>query len=120
MPQINTKRITVWRALLDGDCKQIHKTESQLWTELRKRNAWYEPEDEHRWSAVTDDEDVPVVSGVPHDWSDEGGCGGVHIHWQCPYCDEEHYTDDDLEDESPYLWFCENGRGLVLVEVDGT
>ena len=118
MAETRTTRIPVWRALLDGDCKQISKTQEQLWCELKNRNAWYEPEEHDRWSAIVSDEDVPVVKGQPHDWSAEGGCGGVHVHYVCPHCDVEEYCDDDPNDQSPYLWFCERGKGLILVETN--
>src|SRR6266404_6105047 len=117
---MEANRITIWRALLDGECKQIHKGEAQLWRELKERNASYDPAEHDRWSIVATEEEVPVVEGIAHDWSAEGGCGGVHIHWQCPYCQTEHYTDDDPEDLSPYLWFCEHGKGIVLVKLAGT
>jgi hypothetical protein len=118
MVEARTSRIPVWRALLDGDCKQVHKTEEQLWQEVEYRNAWYEPENKHRWTAVVLDEDVPVVQGTLHDWSAEGGCGGVHVHYICPYCETEEHCDDDPNDQSPYLWFCERSKGLILVETD--
>ena len=118
MTESQTTRIPIWRALLDGECKQVHKTEKQLWHELKNRSAWYEPEHEDRWTAVISVEDVPVVKGERHDWSAEGGCGGVHVHYICPYCETEEYCDDDPNDQSPYLWFCERGNGLILVEID--
>lgn len=36
----------------------------------------------------------------------------------CPHCESEEYCDDDPDDSSPYLWFCEHGNGMILVEVD--
>lgn len=68
MTHSRTTRISIWRALLNGDCKQIHKTEEDLWQSLRNRNAWYEPENLEQWSAVVTEEDVPVVEGERHDW----------------------------------------------------
>jgi hypothetical protein len=118
MGELQTVRIPVWRALLDGDCKQIHKTEEQLWHELKTRNGWYKPENQHRWTAVVSVEDVPVAMGVPRDWSAEGGCGGVHVHYTCPYCESEEFSDDVPNDQSPYLWFCECGKGIVLVKTE--
>ena len=118
MADTRTAIIPVWRALLDGECKQIHKTEEQLWDELRNRNPWYEPENENRWTAIVSDEEVPITKGERHDWSAEGGSGGVHIHYNCPHCRMEEYCDDDPNDSSPYLWFCEHGNGIILVEVD--
>jgi len=111
------RRVTVWRALLNGDCKQIHKSEHQLWEELTLRNFWYQESDKTGWTVETREEEFPVVNGEAHDWGAEGGEGGVHIHWDCPYCGETHYTDDDPHDRQPYLWFCERGRGIALVAV---
>ncbi len=115
MVHIRTIRIPIWRALLDGDCKQIAKTEKQLWNELENQNHWYEPENKHRWITVVSDENVPVVKGETHDWSAEGGCGGIHVHYVCPHCETQEYTDHDPNASSPYLWFCERGKGLILV-----
>ena len=119
MPEASKKTVTIWRAILDGDCKLIHKSELQLLKELTHRCAWYEPGDHHRWDFKSEVVEVPVTIGEAHDWSAEGGSGGVHIHWLCPHCGEAHYTDEDPDDCSPFLWFCEHGEGVVLVSVDG-
>jgi hypothetical protein len=117
MRKIETKRVTVWRALLDGDCKQIHKSEQELREELFARNAWFRDDEKHRWSFESEELDVPLADGEAHVWQAEGGSGGVHIHWLCPCCGTMHYTDDDPHDSSPFLWFCEEGHGIVLVSV---
>lgn len=119
MSRFRTVRMPIWRALLDGHCKQIHKSRDQLWKELRNNNAWYTDENANDWKLVVSDEDVRVAEGSRHDWSAEGGCGGVHVHYICPYCNEEHYTDDDPNDVPPFLWFCERSDNLILVTVDG-
>ena len=38
-----------------------------------------------------------------------------HVDWLCPYCGESHQTDLEPEEESPALWFCENGKGICLI-----
>jgi hypothetical protein len=118
MQRTDTTRVTVWRALLDGDCKQIHKSEAKLREELMNRNAWYRPDEIHRWTFESQELEIPLVTGEAHDWGAEGGCGGVHIHWLCPHCDAMHYTDEDPHDCSPFLWFCERGKGIVLVSIE--
>src|SRR5262249_4966001 len=100
---MRTKRVAVWRALRDDECKLIHKSEAQCWDELRERSTWYKPQEHHRWSVRSVEQEIPVVQGIAHHWTAEGGCGGVHIHWQCPFCSDEHYTDDDPHDESPVV-----------------
>jgi len=112
-----TKQVTIWRALLDGDCKLIHKSQALL-QDAVKDSFWYEGTALDRWIFEETDEDIPVVVGVAHDWGAEGGCGGVHIHYQCLYCHEEEWSDDDPNDQSPYLWFCQRGNGILLVITD--
>ncbi|HQR07871.1 MAG TPA: hypothetical protein PLN21_13670 [Gemmatales bacterium] len=118
MHRYDTKHITVWRALLDGDCKQIHKSEEKLRDELMSRNSWYHPNEMDRWSIESVDMEIPITIGEVHNWDAEGGSGGVHIHWNCPRCGTMHYTDEDLHDCSPFLWFCERGKGIVLVSIE--
>ncbi|HDZ39333.1 MAG TPA: hypothetical protein ENH62_13825 [Marinobacter sp.] len=111
---METKRIMVWRALLDGECKQIQISEESLWHELKNDNAWYDSAQHDQWSITSQEEELPVVKGEAHDWGAEGGCGGVHIHWRCPLCQELHLT--DRSEPPPGLWFCEKGKGIAIVE----
>ena len=109
-----TEHVSVWRAWLAGDCKQIHLSELELWRELKNDNCWYMPVERNRWTVTSSIEEVPVVNGEAHDWTAEGGAGGIHIHWSCPYCLETHHT-DQWDSVSPALWSCENGEGIALV-----
>ena len=117
MSEPRTVRMPVWKALLDGDCKQIHKTEEQLWHGVRNGNAYYSPRNKHRWVAVVSEEEVKVVKGEKFDWSAGGGCGGIHVHYTCPHCQNHEWCDDNPHDSGPYLWFCQNAEGLILIEV---
>jgi hypothetical protein len=117
MQRTETTRVMVWRALLDGDCKQIHKSKEKLREELLSRNFWYRPNESHRWTFESEELEVPLITGEAHDWDAEGGSGGVHIHWLCPLCGTMHYTDEDTHDHSPFLWLCERGKGIVLVSL---
>jgi hypothetical protein len=103
---------------LDRDCKQIHKSEAKLREERMNRNAWYRPDEIHRWAFESEELDIPLVTGEAHDWGAEGGCGSVPIDWLCAPCGEMHYTDENPHDCSPFLWFCERGKGIVLVSVE--
>lgn len=63
-------------------------------------------------------EDVAIAYGVVIDWNRHGGAARCpKIHWRCPYCGgKEHFSDFDLADSNPVLWFCESGsRQLCLV-----
>lgn len=127
-----SREVTVWKALLDGECKQIAESESSLWREL-KSNAWFEPEQRERWSIVSERCSVPVAIGVPfvaECWlfKLEGGIPDdlspptgfkLKIKWRCPTCGEEHFTDADRGDIGSGLWFCEQSAdGIVYVQWD--
>lgn len=111
----STRRVAVWRALLDGDCKQIAGSQESLIRFLHETNGWYRPEEDARWTRESSDEDVPVASGKRFDCVDDAGRIYPHVAWDCPHCGKHHTTDVDPGDESPHLWFCEFGKGIVLV-----
>jgi hypothetical protein len=113
---MKTTRIQVWRAYLDGECKQIHQTQQELWHAVETNNAWYKPRQRSRWTTECVEEDVPIVEGEAHDWNAEGGCGGVHVHWICPVCGTLHIC-DQYEERSPALWFCQDARHEAVVLV---
>ena len=101
---------TIWRASLNGECKQIAESEATLWYELEHDNFWFEGTTRDQWVVTSSDEDLPVIHGSSPD-------GGEHISWDCPLCGQTHDTDRE-ESASPQIWFCENGEGIALVEWD--
>ena len=125
-----TERITVWKALLDGDCKQIGLSEAFVRNELEHRNAWYEEGNKSRWTIRSEVLDVPVVVGeviVADRWHVKLDDSAVdtnrppdakapHVLWRCPFCDEDHFTDMECADGQQGLWYCERGtKGIALV-----
>jgi len=101
------KTTTVWRAILDGECKQIAESEENLWHELRNNNFWYIDTRDAQWTVTSQDEELPVVCGTTND-------GALHINWACPFCNEIHDT-DRYDENSPSMWYCENGEGIAIV-----
>ena len=66
------------------------------------------------WRITASTEDVPEAEGVVHDWS-RNGCGGLHAHWICPLCGQEHWSDFEFRLSNPALWLCEQGGGEVCL-----
>jgi hypothetical protein len=101
----------VYRAFRrNGNLAQVALSEAQiveLCPESRRRG----------WRIVATDEDVASATGIVHDWSRGGGCGGLHVHWLCPLCSKEHYSDFDANAtiSNPVLWLCESGSGAVCL-----
>ena len=113
---MKTATIDVHRALLNGDCKQIDKSLERLVLSVEQDSPWYTESNADCWDYITTSETVPVVSTVAHDWSAEGGCGGIHLHFKCPVCGTDRYGDDDPTDNLPYLWYAECCVDVILVE----
>jgi len=125
-----TKEVTVWKAFLDGECKQIADTVQSLWEALR-RNSWYNPAERHRWTTAFEQRQVPVTQGtwiladrhyvdleapIPDDFGPPQ-TQAPHILWQCPICGQDHLTDVEPGDNRETLWLCEGGTmdDIVLV-----
>jgi hypothetical protein len=94
----------------NGDLAQVALSEAQL-VELC-------PESRRLgWRIVASDENVPEATGTVRDWSGGAGCGGRKVHWQCPLCDQEHWSDlkPHAAVANPVLWLCEGGGGTVCL-----
>jgi len=93
----------------NGDLAQVALSASQaieLCPESRRRG----------WRVLAFDEEVPQATGLVRDWDRGGGCGGRKLHWQCPICGQEHWSDfDPLAVSNPVLWLCEGGGGAVCL-----
>jgi hypothetical protein len=94
----------------NGNLAQVAPSEAQiieLCPESRRRG----------WRIVASDEDVPEVTGVVRDWSRGGGRGGRKVHWLCPLCGQEHWSDFEphATGSNPVLWLCEGGGGAVCL-----
>jgi len=124
------RKVTIWRAILCGQCKQIGLNEEDV-RDLRD-NAWHTELNDKSWKFVSEKRYLPVVQGkwtvaqrwivdLEKDVPDDLGPPyeqAPHIKWRCPYCKENHFTDIDLKDPSIALWFCENSRSdeMALVK----
>jgi hypothetical protein len=102
MPQKIT--LEVFRAFAKGKLRQIGLSAEQV-----RRLC---PQSENPgWTLERSVESVPEAEGVVIDWTKHGGCGGEHVHWQCPHCGAEHISDfDPHADSNPALWFCERSH----------
>lgn len=123
------ERITVWRALLYGECRQIGLSEGAVRDSLKHCNAWYEAENKSSWVIRAEILDVPVVSGrviVAERWHMDLDGSAVeidqppdakvpHILWSCPFCGEDHITDVVWADGQQGLWYCERGANDIAL-----
>ena len=125
-----TERITVWKAFLDGDCKQIGLSEAFVRDDLEHRNGWYEAANKSRWTIHSEALDVPVIAGrviVADRWHVELDGSPVntdlspdakapHVFWRCPFCGKDHITDIDCAEGQQGLWYCERGtKDIALI-----
>jgi hypothetical protein len=106
--KMKREKTDVWTALCDGEIKSVAVTPDFLWKEVRS-GGWYRPTQKDRWTFIVRTRSLPVASGEVHDWSKEGGRGGIKIHWECPVCHRPHWSDKDPEEPNPTIWFCEDG-----------
>src|ERR1035437_9165670 len=117
------QKITVWRAMLQGECKQIGLTENSV-RDLRG-NAWYTARNHKHWHFTSEEKTIPVVRGriviakrqtvdfdrpLSEQFKKNPIVNAPHIFWTCPYCGERHFTDIDSDDSPIGLWFCEQTR----------
>ena len=105
--------------MLRGQYKQIGLTQKSV-TDLRG-NSWHTSKNDKYWKFVSEETLVPIVNGkwtVARRWivdlekpiPDDLGppaAEAPNIMWQCPFCHENHFTNVDLGDSSPSLWYCE-------------
>ena len=95
-----SKTVKVFRAYERGELRQIALSKEQL---IQLCARCIEPE----WSIDSSDCEVGEAQGVVVNWSNHGGQGGDHVHWNCPLCREHHISDFDQVVSNPALWFCE-------------
>ena len=125
------KKVKTWKALLDGECKQIGLTEASV-RDLQG-NAWHTEQNHTSWRFTAEDIEVPVVMGkvvvfnrqtvdldnpAVEQTSTEPTTEAPHVIWTCPHCGEDHYTDIEPDATTPALWFCEtSAKGeMALVQ----
>ena len=104
-----TARVTVYRALKDGECHIIALSESAA-REMLDRYHGYRPEEAEAWSVEATTEDIPVVDGSYADWGSEDD-PLPHVSWECPACGQTHHTDVESGEPNPSLWYCASGFG---------
>ena len=102
------EKTTIWMALRDGACKGVAATPGALWHTVLS-GGWYRPSQEKRWTFVVRTRSLPVADGKVHDWTAEGGQGGIKIHWTCPHCAQLHFSDKEPNEPNPTIWLCEAG-----------
>lgn len=129
----NTCEVDVYWTVRNGRRHSISLSEPEAWQSLQEL-ADYE-DNPQGWTVEHSRERVPAVTGrvlegeggiVESD--DEGEVDSktsftpVHVFWDCPWCGRQHVTDlchgrfgQALRYPNPSIWFCERGKGIVLV-----
>jgi hypothetical protein len=130
----DTCEVDVYWTVQDGRRWSISLSEPDAWETLREL-ALYE-ENEDGWTVEHSREMVPIAKGEilegegeVVELDDEGEVASttpftpVHVFWNCPWCGNQHNTDlyhgrwgQRSRHTSPSIWFCERGKGIVLVE----
>jgi len=106
--KMKRQKTTIWLALRDGECKGVAATPEALWA-IVQSCGWFRPTQEKRWTFVFRTRSLPFTHGTVHDWTREGGSGGIKIHWHCPVCGKPHWSDKSLNEPNPTIWLCEGG-----------
>ena len=126
-----TREIDVYWTIQNGKRFSIALTEADAWASITVERE----EDPLGWSVECRRETAPVTLGEiaegHGEWfelDEEGNSGPpqpytpVKVFWKCPCCGEMHSTDaydHPVKRASPCpnpsIWFCEFGRGIVLV-----
>ena len=129
----NTCEVNVYWTVHEGRRRFISLTE-QAALELLGELGEY-AENPQGWSVEHSRELVPMARGQLEEGEgeivelDEDGNVAskksfipVHIFWDCPWCDRQHSTDlyhgrfgRTLRYPNPSIWFCERGKGIVMV-----
>lgn len=103
------KRVTVFKAMLNGKCKALHLEKKPLQEYIEKQLSFLGKDELNAtdWKLVSEFEDVYEQTGKRIRWNDSsGGRPLIHVHWQCPYCRHEQTTDIDDDENSTQLWMC--------------
>jgi hypothetical protein len=109
---MHTTQVTYWKAYRNGVLMYLGRSEERLRKRIKARHRYKK----RKWEFVSVTEDAAVVEGEIHDWSAEGGCGGVKVHWHCPYCDMQHWYDVEPTDDGTYLYGCfRDGRRTLIL-----
>ena len=96
---MNTRRTTLYHALLDGKIVLVSLFELNL--HQLSQFYWFEPTADYSFEEVT--LDVPYEIGRTELWESNL----PHVHWSCRYCESEHNFDLDTNDENPRLAGCD-------------
>lgn len=113
---MHTIQVTYWEAYRNGVLMYRGRSEERLRKRIKTRHRYKK----RKWDFVSVTEDAAVVEGEIHDWSAEGGCGGVKVHWQCPYCNEEHFEDIQVSEDGMHLYICFRRGMMTLVQAGGS
>jgi hypothetical protein len=128
-----TCEFDVYWTVQNGRRFSISLSEPQAWESLE--SLWAYHEDSQGWTIERTRESVPIATaevvegeGEMIELTDEGieisrtPYAPAHVFWDCPWCGLTHNTDlygDPVRRTSPApnpsLWFCERGKGIVLV-----
>ncbi len=129
----NTREVDVYWTVQNGQRFSISLSERAAWEDLESLYAY--EEDPHGWTVEHSREIVPVArgelvegEGEMIELDDEGEIASttpvtsVHVFWDCPWCGNQHNVNlyrDPLgrtsPNSNPSIWFCERGKGIVLV-----
>ena len=129
----NTCEVDVYWTFQKGRRFSISLSEREAWDLLKSRHAYHE--DPQGWTVEHTRETVPTATGEVVEGEgeiveldDEAAVASrtpfipVHIFWDCPWCGQQHNTDlyhgpwgRSLPYPNPSIWFCERGKGIVLV-----
>lgn len=130
----NTCEVNVYWTVQHGQRFSISLSEKEAWESLESLHQFSENPD--GWTVEHSRENVPIAAGEVVEGEgeiielDNGGnvlsktpYKPVHVFWDCPCCGHQHNTDLYLDYPSrsfpcsnPSIWFCERGKGIVLVK----
>lgn len=129
----DTREVDVYWTVQKGQRFSISLSEREAWESLESLYA--HTEDPQGWTVERSRETVPSATGEVvegegeiRELDDEADVASrtsfipVHIFWDCPWCGHQHNTDlyrgprgRTSRCPNPSLWFCELGKGIVLV-----
>ena len=130
----NTCEVNVYWTVQHGQRFSISLSEKEAWESLKSLYDYSEsPEG---WTVEHSRESVPIATGEVVEGEgeivaldDDGDFISrtphkpVHVFWNCPLCGHQHncdlfhdYPSRTASCPNPSIWFCERGKGIVLVK----